>query len=33
MLLDNQEVKTVFHIVDNVQVNDGEYIYTVKTNL
>ena len=31
MLLDNQEVKTVFHIVDNVQVNDGEYIYTVKT--
>lgn len=31
MVLDNQEVKTVFHIVDNVQVNDGKYIYTVKT--
>ena len=31
MLLDNQKVKTVFHIVDNMQVNDGKYIYTVKT--
>lgn len=31
MLLDNQKVKTVFHIVDNVQDNDGKYIYTVKT--
>ena len=29
--LDNQEAKTVFHIVDNVQINDDKYIYTVKT--
>ena len=32
MLLDNQEVKTVFHIVDNVQVNDGGYVILLKQN-
>ncbi len=29
--LDNKAAKTVFHIVDNVQINDDKYIYTVKT--
>ena len=30
-LLDGQEVQTVFHIVDNVEINDDTYLYTVKT--
>lgn len=29
--LDGQEVQTVFHIVDNVEINDDTYLYTVKT--